>query len=117
MGELRALIHEAAAEIDAIGPLAESIKWGQPSFTPARPNLGSSVRIEARQDGTHALMVICTTDLVEQFKELYADTLTFDGKRAIIVPAGPLRHRQALKHCIQLALTYKLRKRQAGLSV
>ncbi|MFK7791546.1 MAG: DUF1801 domain-containing protein [Devosiaceae bacterium] len=108
---LRSLIYEAAAEQSQIGALEESVKWGQPSFAPEAKNIGSSVRIEARDDGTHALMFICTSGLVGEFRELYGDTLALDGKRAIVVPDGPLPDEAVLKHCIQLALTHKLRKK------
>ena len=108
---LKALIHEAAREVPDIGLLEETVKWGQPSFAPVKPNIGSSVRIETRADGDHALMFICTSGLVDEFRTFYADTLHFDRKRAIVIPAAELPDRDALKHCIQLALTHKLRKR------
>ncbi|WP_210421537.1 hypothetical protein [Hoeflea halophila] len=38
--ELKALIHEVAAERPEIGPLEESLKWGEQSFTPAKRNIG-----------------------------------------------------------------------------
>lgn len=110
--DLHALIQEAAAKRPEIGPLAESIKWGQPSFTPAKPNIGSSVRIETRDNGAHALMFICTTGLVEQFRELYGDRLTLEGKRAIVLSDDEPLDRGALDHCIALALTHKLRRRK-----
>ncbi len=107
---LKSLILEAAAEQPQIGALEESVKWGQPSFAPTAKNVGSSVRLEARDDA-HALMFICTTGLVEEFRTLYGDTLQLEGKRAIVIPDGPLPDEVALKHCIQLAFTHKLRKR------
>lgn len=108
--KLKSLIEEAAAAQPQIGALEESVKWGQPSFTPKAKNTGSSVRIETRE-GSHALMFICTTGLVEEFRTLYGDTLQLEGKRAIVIPNGPLPDEAAIKHCIQLALTHKLRKR------
>ena len=110
---LKELILEAAADRPEIGALEESVKWGQPSFAPQKPGIGSSVRIETRGDGDHALMFICTTGLVEEFRALYGDTLAFEGNRALLIPPGPLPDRQALTHCIQLALTHKRRKREA----
>ncbi|MEO0543624.1 MAG: DUF1801 domain-containing protein [Pseudomonadota bacterium] len=109
--ELKSLIRESAFEIATIGDLAEAIKWGQLSFTPATANIGSSVRIEERNDGVFALMFICTTGLVEQFREIYPDTFQYEGNRAIVIPKGRLPSRDALKHCIQLALTYKLARK------
>lgn len=109
---LRALIVEAAADVPEIGPLVESLKWGEPSFTPRKANIGSSVRIAARENGDRALMFICHTNLVEEFRALYPDRLSFEGNRAIVLPSGVEPDLDALRHCIALALTYKLRKRR-----
>lgn len=108
---LKALIHEAAARTPGVGPLAESLKWGEQSFAPVKANIGSSVRIRSRDNGDLALMFICHTNLVDEFRALYPDTLTFEGNRAIVIEAGKPADEAALSHCIALALTYKLRKR------
>lgn len=111
-GDLKNLIHRVAAVTPEIGPLQESLKWGEQSFTPAKRNVGSSVRIAQRPDGGLALMFICHTSLVDEFRALYPDSLTYEGNRAILIAAGAAPDRQALEHCIALALTYKLRKRR-----
>ncbi|MBO6639198.1 MAG: DUF1801 domain-containing protein [Roseitalea sp.] len=113
-GRARRLILEAAAGTDGVGDLTESIKWGEPSFTPARPRIGSSVRIQARSDGGEALMFICHTGLVDEFRDLYGDTLAFEGNRAIMLPAGEPVDEAAIRHCIALALTYHRRKKKSG---
>jgi len=110
--DLKTLIHEVAADKPEIGRLEESLKWGEQSFTPAKRNIGSSVRIAPRKDGDLALMFICHTNLVEEFRTLYPASLTFEGNRAIVLPTDGDVDREALSHCIALALTYKLRKRQ-----
>jgi len=110
--DLKALIHRVAAATQEIGPLQESLKWGEQSFTPAKRNVGSSVRIAERNNGGLALMFICHTNLVDEFRDLYPDALTYEGNRAILLAADAVPDRQALEHCIALALTYKLRKRQ-----
>jgi hypothetical protein len=113
--QLKALVCEVAADRAEIGPLEESLKWGEQSFTPARRNVGSSVRIAPRPNGDTALMFICHTNLVEEFRELYPDVLSYEDNRAIVIGKGSAPDRQALSHCIALALTYKLRKkRKAG---
>lgn len=109
--DLKALIHEVAAQTPGVGPLQESLKWGEPSFTPAKGNIGSSVRIGQLKDGDLALMFICHTNLVEEFRALYPETLKYEGNRAIVIAAGATVDLDALSHCIGLALTYKLRKR------
>ena len=109
---LKALIQKVAESTPEIGPLEESLKWGEQSFTPAKRNVGSSVRIAPRENGDVALMFICHTNLVDEFRDLYPDTLTYEGNRAIVLSEGADADREALKHCIALALTYKLRKRK-----
>ncbi|MEC9344370.1 MAG: DUF1801 domain-containing protein, partial [Pseudomonadota bacterium] len=106
---LRELVFEAAAETPAIGDLAESLKWGQPSYTPEKQNTGSSVRLDATPDGRVAAYFICHTNLVDRFREIYPDSLTFEGNRAILLdPEAPLPEAE-LKHCFAMALTYKLK--------
>ncbi|WP_210421536.1 hypothetical protein [Hoeflea halophila] len=58
------------------------------------------------------MMFICHTNLVEEFRGLYPDALTYEGNRAIVVSAKEEPDRLALAHCIALALTYKLRRKR-----
>jgi len=51
----------------------------------------------------------CQTTLVDTFRTLYPSRFTFEGNRAIVfdeTAAIPVRE---LRHCISLALTYRLR--------
>ncbi len=106
LAPLRELVLAAAASSATIGPLAESLKWGEPSYTPARKGVGSSVRIAPRKDGKLAMNFICHTGLVDRFREIYPDRLAFEGNRTIIIdPAAPLPSDE-LRHCVGLALTY-----------
>lgn len=110
---LRELILDVAANLPQVGPLEESLKWGEPSYTPQRKNTGSSVRIAPRKDGRVALHFICHTGLIEEFRELYPH-LNFEGKRGIIIdPAKPLPTDE-LRHCIAKALTYFLKIKLAA---
>jgi hypothetical protein len=109
--EVKALIIDVAERTPGVGALEESLKWGEQSFAPARRNIGSSVRIAPRQNGEVALMFICHTNLVEQFRTLYPEALTYEDNRAIVLEADRQPDIEALSHCIGLALTYKLRKR------
>jgi hypothetical protein len=45
-------------------------------------------RIAPRDNGDVALMFICHTNLVEEFRGLYPDGLAFEGNRAIVLSAG-----------------------------
>ena len=107
---LRALIFETARETEGVGELAESLKWGEPSFTPARPRIGSSVRLAIRDDDTVAMLFICHTNLVDRFRELYPETFAFDGNRALVFKTDDPIPAAETKHCIAMALTYRKRK-------
>lgn len=110
---LRALIFEVAAAHDAIGPLIETLKWRQPAYLPAMPRVGTTIRIDALKDGRIAMFVHCRTTLVDRFRAAYPGLFTFDGKRAVIFDRGAKLPMEALRHCIAMALTYRV-KRLAG---
>lgn len=105
---LRALIFEAAAETDDVGPIEETLKWNEPAYlNPA----GTTIRINAHKgsDEEYAFYVHCQTDLVDRYRQLYGDTLRFEGSRAVIFKRDEELPADAVKHCIAMALTYRLR--------
>jgi Domain of unknown function (DU1801) len=111
---LRRLVLETAAATSGVGAVEESLKWGEPSYAPLKKGIGSSVRIAPRRDGKVSINFICHTGLVAKFRELYPDTLAFEGNRTIIIdPAAPVPEEE-LRHCVALALTYHLGKPQAS---
>jgi hypothetical protein len=102
---LRKLIMQVARELD-LGDIAESLKWGEPSYS---VKSGSPIRMDWKPNTPqhYYLFFHCQTQLVDTFRELYSDTLAFEGNRAIILTInGPLPEPQ-LKHCITLAMTYR----------
>ncbi len=113
---LRALIFDTAAQIEGIGPLIETLKWGQPAYLPSRPRTGTTIRINALKDdpGRYGMFFHCQTTLVGTFRELYRDQLVCQGNRAILFSHGAAIPRDALKHCIALALTYHATPERAG---
>ncbi|SLN43634.1 DUF1801 domain-containing protein [Oceanibacterium hippocampi] len=110
---LRRLIFATAARTGGVGPLGETLKWGQPAYLTSLTKSGSTIRIDRRKDGSGgiALYCHCATDLIATYRELYGDRLAFEGKRAILLPAGKPLPVAELGHCIALALTYHTRKR------
>jgi hypothetical protein len=109
---LRALIHETAASTDGVGAIAESVKWGEPSFAPEKPRIGSSVRLADRPDGSVAMMFICHTGLVGQFRDLYPDSFAYEGNRALVFEPADTIDTAALSHCVAMALTWYLNRRR-----
>ncbi len=82
---LRELVFDTAEKTPAVGRLTETLKWGQPSYLTQETGSGTTVRIDRLKaaDG-YAAYFHCQSGLVEQFRELYPDTFTYEGKRAIV---------------------------------
>src|ERR1700761_565332 len=110
---LRKLILDTARKTDGVGPLEETLKWGQVSYLTSESGSGSTIRIDQDRsaDDQVALYFHCQTNLVETFRELYPK-LRFSGNRAILLDANSKLPEAELRHCIALALTYHLAKRK-----
>ena len=110
---LRDLIRETARETDGVGPLEETLKWGQPSFLTSESGSGTTVRIDrlkSRPD-EYGLFVHCQTSLLDTYRQLYPDDLTFDGNRCLRFRVDEEPPEDVLRHCIALARTYHRNKR------
>ncbi|MEP2102747.1 MAG: DUF1801 domain-containing protein [Parasphingorhabdus sp.] len=109
--QLRSLVFEVAAHDDRIGPLEETLKWGQPSYLPSATKSGTTIRIDANAKTSEncAIYVHCGTDLVGRWRELYDESLHFEGNRAVIFDADKPLPVEPVKHIMAMALTYHLR--------
>jgi Domain of unknown function (DU1801) len=112
---LRELVFETAARTPGVGPLTETLKWGQPSYLTEETGSGTTVRIDRLKAGDgYAVYFHCQSGLIGQFRELYPDTFRYDGRRAIHFDAKDRLPVRELRHCIALALTHHLRKKAKG---
>ncbi len=111
---LRRLIFETAGSTAGVGALEETLKWGQPSYLTPRTKSGTTIRIDAHnlEAGEYAMYVHCQTDLVARYRRRFSKELSFEGDRAIIFNANEILPESAVRECIQLALTYHLRKKK-----
>ena len=102
---LRQLVIETASESSEIGELEETLKWGEPSYLTKN---GSTIRLGYKNSkpDQFAMYFHCKTKLVDTFKDIYRDLFKFEGNRAIIFNEHDTIPEDALKHCIQLSLTY-----------
>lgn len=102
---LRRLVLETGSDLPEVEDLKETLKWGEPSYV---SKTGSTIRMDWKKASPqqYAMFFNCNTTLVETFKELYGDTFTFDGKRAIVFTEWDEIPVPELKHCISLSLTY-----------
>lgn len=109
---LRAIIVDTAARLDCVGPLEETLKWGQPSYLTAASRSGSTIRIDRvkSDDSRVAMYFHCQTDLVATFRELYPTQMEYGGNRSILFDTTAKIPEKALRHCVGLALTYHARK-------
>ena len=109
---LRQLIFATAQATEGVGPLEETLKWGQPSYLTTESGSGSTIRIDQvkSEPGQYALYFHCQTNLVATFRDMYPDELKFGGNRCILLDANEAIDKNALRHCISLALTYHMRK-------
>jgi hypothetical protein len=101
---LRELIFETASSCSA-GEIDESVKWGEPAY---RATHGSTVRLawKAKSPDQVAMHFICTTGLVDRFRDLYPGDFQFGGNRALLFDLESRIPRKALTHCIAFALTH-----------
>ena len=107
---LRELVFDVAAKTEGVGPLTETLKWGQPSYLTEETKSGTTVRIDRlKKAGGYALYVHCRSGLVPRFRDLYGDTFRYEGKRALLFGIDARLPLAELRHCIGLALTHHLR--------
>jgi hypothetical protein len=113
--DLRQLIFDTACETEGVGALVETLKWGRPAYVPSKPRTGSTVRIDALKssDPKYAVFFHCQTTLVATFRDLYGNRFSFQGDRAIVFSHGEKVPRDALRHCIAMALTYHLKPKRS----
>lgn len=110
--DLEKLITLVAKEQDV--KLDKSLKWNQLSFsTPS----GTPIRIDRFDDEHVAMFVSCQTSLVEEWKELFGDTLSFSKTRAIVLSTKVPLPKGKLAMCIQMSLFYKDRKNRKRKSI
>ena len=107
---LRELILKTAAELDAVGEVEETLKWGEPAYV---SKAGSTIRIDWKEKSpeTIQLYVHCQTSLIERFRDEFEGLFEFEGNRALRLRVDAALPSEALASCIAEALTYHLRKR------
>jgi hypothetical protein len=110
---LRRLIFDTAKATKGVGRVEEALKWGQPSYLTPETKSGSTVRIDHVAGKQVAIYFHCQTDLVATFRELYPEKWSYGGNRCILLNAQDKVDEKALRHCIALALTYHLNKRNS----
>ncbi len=115
---LRKLILDTAERIEGVGPLTETLKWGEPAYLTGASRSGSTIRLgwKPRRPEQIAIYFNCRTSLVDDFRTLFP-ALSYEGNRAIVFGADDKLPENELASCIAAALTYhrhKAKQAKAG---
>ena len=116
---LRDMIIDVANVTPGVGYVEEALRWKQPSYLTSQSGSGSTIRLDACRCNAEGYDIFfhCQSGLVEHFRDLYGDGLTFVGKRSIHFDIKDKLRMKELHHCISLALTHHLRKKLQNKSI
>ena len=105
--ELRELIFEVAAETEGVGPLEETLKWGQPAYLTIQTKSGTTIRIDALHSRPgFGLFVHCQTTLVDRYRHMFDRDFEYDANRGLLFAPDQKLPEAQLRVCIELALLY-----------
>ena len=115
MDRLRSLILEVAQNLDGVGTIEETLKWGEPAFLTSASKSGSTIRIDwkPRNPNQYGMYFNCNTTLLDSFRSLHPSCFNYEGDRAIIFDLDETIAENELRQCIALALRYHLDKRNS----
>jgi hypothetical protein len=110
--EVRKLIFEIAADTEGVGPLTETLKWGEPAYLTEATGSGSTVRLGWSRSGECECAVLfnCRTTLVDGFRSQFPGMFAYEKNRAILLDAGEPLPRAPLSACLGMALTCHRRR-------
>ena len=109
---IRGLIFKTAARLDGVGPLTETLKWGEPAYLTETSGSGTTIRLGwLRPSESHcAVLFNCKTTLVESFRERFPDEFVYQKNRAVLLDMARPVPEAPLSICLGMALTYKTRR-------
>jgi hypothetical protein len=111
--DVRKLIFATAMAYDDVGPLTETLKWGEPAYLTEQTGSGSTIRLGRvkESDDRAAVLFNCKTTLIESFRERFPDAFEYRQNRALLLKVSGSLPKRPLSICLSLALTYHLDRR------
>ncbi|MDC0737620.1 DUF1801 domain-containing protein [Cognatishimia sp. SS12] len=107
---LRQLIFEEANTLPQIGPLAEVLRWGQPSYITPKRRAATPLRLGTHKSASFALFAHCQSGVISTYAMRFPGWDRLDGNRAVlfdsITDIEPFRLATLIRH----ALTYHLKQ-------
>ncbi len=110
---LRLLILDTADGLEGVGPIEETLKWGQPSYLTSESGSGSTIRVAPagpKSAHDYGMYFICSTNLVSSFQTMFGDLFAYEKNRALLFHLNDALPTDELSVCIAMALTYHLTK-------
>ncbi|MEP5760732.1 MAG: DUF1801 domain-containing protein [Litoreibacter sp.] len=106
---LRELIFDVAAAHPEVGPIEETLKWGQPSYLTPKTKSGSTIRLGAPKTGGFGIYTHCQTTIMSDFQHLFPSDFSYEGNRAVHFAPDAIVDKDKLRLLIASALTYHLK--------
>jgi len=101
------------AKSASVGPLSETLKWGQPSYLTDTSKAGTTIRL-AMSGTKPAVFLNCNTTLVDGYRSDFPTAFAYLGNRALILPDS--FDETVLDICLTRALTYHRTRRERRVS-
>jgi hypothetical protein len=110
--EVRDLIFETAAAIEGVGPLTETLKWGEPAYLTQATGSGTTIRLGRSRSSERPCAVLfnCRTTLVDDFRDRFPAVFAYEKNRAVLFNAYEPLPKAPLSTCLGMALTYHRRR-------
>lgn len=108
---LRALILETARDMPEMGPLEETLKWGQPSYSTPGSKAGTPLRIGVPKTGGFAIYAHCQTSVISDFANRFPGDYSIEGNRAVHFRTKKDIRPEKLHFLVKHALTYHQRRK------
>jgi hypothetical protein len=105
---LRDLVFDVARDTPEAGEIAETLKWGQPSFITPKTESGSTLRIGVTKAGDTGLYAHCGTSIISDYAATFPGDDRIDGNRGVLFSTADDIAKDRLRHLIRHGLTYHL---------
>ena len=75
--------------IEGVGPLTETLKWGEPAYLTEATGSGSTIRLGRSRSSEQECAVLfnCRTTLVDDFRSRFPGVFAYEKNRAILLDA------------------------------
>ncbi len=103
--EMRTIILNAGRDL---GPIGESLIWGEPAWRPMKARQGSTLRISWSPEPAKqlALFVNCRTTLAETMRDRYPVSFAYEGNRALRLGIADPLPVAAIDHLARMTFSY-----------